>query len=127
MLGTYSSSAGYADKYFEKAARVRTLVIRDFSEAFEKVDVIISPVSASMPFKIGEEVTDPLRLYLMDLLTIPSSLAGLPGLAIPVGFSEENLPIGMQIIGPRWSEEKLFTVGEQYQSITNWHKKSPKK
>jgi aspartyl-tRNA(Asn)/glutamyl-tRNA(Gln) amidotransferase subunit A len=125
MLGTYASSSGYADKYYEQAAKVRTLIIKDFVKAFEKVDVILAPVTAIPPFNLGEKSDDPLALYLMDMLTIPASLAGLPGLALPCGFTKSDLPVGMQLIGPRWSEEKLFSLGGEYQKGTDWHNKRP--
>lgn len=125
MLGTYASSAGYADKYFEKASRVRTLVINDFYEAFKKVDALLSPVSPVPPFKIGEKVDDPLKMYMMDVYTVLPNLAGIPSLALPCGFTKSGLPIGMQIMGPRWSEEMLFELGEEYQGYTDWHKRRP--
>lgn len=125
MLGTYALSAGYYDAYYEKAQKVRTLVVDDFKKAFEKVDIILGPVNPSLPFKIGERVNDPLKMYLEDALTIPVNLAGLPGLALQAGFSKSGLPIGMQLIGPQWSEELLFRVGEEFQGITEYHKMVP--
>ena len=125
MLGTFASSAGYSAKFFEKAARVRTLIIQDFENAFQDVDVLIGPVSPTLPFKLGEKANDPLAMYLSDILTVPVNLAGIPALALPCGFSENNLPIGMQLIGPRWSENLLFDVGEVYQGLTKWHKQKP--
>jgi aspartyl-tRNA(Asn)/glutamyl-tRNA(Gln) amidotransferase subunit A len=125
MLGTFASSAGYSAKFFEKAARVRTLIIEDFKRAFDEVDVLLGPVSPTPAFKLGEKVNDPLAMYLSDILTVPVNLAGLPGLALPCGFSKNNLPIGMQLIGPRWGEEILFEVGKRYQSLTKWHLKKP--
>lgn len=126
MLGTFALSSGYQAKYYEKAAKVRTLIIQDFNQAFKQVDVILAPVSPTPPFKLGEKTTDPLTMYLSDILTIPASLAGIPALALPCGFTDTNLPIGMQIIGPRWSEEALFNLGEKYQSFTDWHTRKPK-
>ncbi|MFH1767012.1 MAG: Asp-tRNA(Asn)/Glu-tRNA(Gln) amidotransferase subunit GatA [Patescibacteria group bacterium] len=123
MLGTYALSAGYYDAYYEKAQKVRTLMINDFVKVFSKVDVLLAPVAPCSAFKIGEVVSDPLRMYMMDVLTIPSSLAGLAALALPAGFSKEGLPVGMQLIGPQWSEELLFKVGKKYQEATDWHKK----
>ena len=129
MLGTFASSAGYSAKFFEKAARVRTLIIRDFEKAFDPsadgVDVILGPVSPTPPFKLGEKANDPLAMYLSDILTVPVNLAGLPGLALPCGFTKSGLPIGMQLIGSRWSEDLLFDVGEKYQELTEWHLKKP--
>ncbi len=122
MLGTFASSTGYAAKFFEKAARVRTLIIKDFEKVFEKVDVLLGPVSPTPPFKLGEKTDNPLQMYLSDILTVPVNLAGLPGLALPCGFSgggKAILPIGMQLIGPRWEEEVLFEVGKVYQRLTD--------
>ncbi|MBN1169081.1 Asp-tRNA(Asn)/Glu-tRNA(Gln) amidotransferase subunit GatA [Candidatus Woesebacteria bacterium] len=125
MLGTFTSSEGYADKYYDKAARVRTLIINDFKRSFEKVDALISPVSSILPFKIGQMSKNPLQLYLVDLYLSAISLSGLPTIALPGGFSKENLPIGFQIVGPRWSEDSLFDLAEKYQSLTEWHKRLP--
>lgn len=126
ILGTFASSAGYAAKYYEKAAKVRTLIIKDFNQAFKQVDTLLAPVSPTPPFKIGAKANDPLQMYLSDALTIPVNLAGIPALSLPCGFTDNKLPIGLQIIGPRWSEESLFDLGEKYQSLTNWHTKKPK-
>lgn len=125
MLGTYASSAGYSAKYYEKAAKVRTLIRNDFDKAFSGVDVILAPTSPIPPFKIGEKSADPLQLYLMDVYMAPGSLAGIPSLALPCGFSESGLPVGMQLMGPRWSEDSLFDLGEEYQKLTNWHTRKP--
>ncbi len=127
MLGSFASSAGYVDKYYEKAARVRTLIIKDLEKAYKNVDVILGPVSPTPAFLIGEKVDDPLQMYLEDIFAAPASLSGLPALALPCGFTKTNLPVGMQLIGPRWSEEMLFNLGERYQSFTDWHKKKPAK
>ena len=121
MLGTYVSSAGYADRYYEKAARIRTLFITDMENAFKKVDAIIAPVSPIPPFNIGEKSNDPLQLYMMDIYNASASLSGMPSLALPCGFNKTGLPVGMQIMGPRWSEEMLFDLGEKYQALTQWH------
>ena len=125
MLGTFASSAGYTGRYYEKAARVRTLFIRDLEKAYESVDAILAPVSPIPPFDIGEKSGDPLQLYLMDIYATPASLSGTPSLSIPCGFTKNDLPVGMQIMGPRWSEEMLFDLGEQYQRLTGWHKRKP--
>ena len=92
------------------------MLIRDFEKAFGQVDLILAPVSPTPPFKLGKKANDPLQMYLSDILTVPVNLAGLPALELPCGFSENNLPIGMQLIGPRWSEEKLFEVGRNIRS-----------
>lgn len=125
MLGTYILSAGYYDAYYKKAMQVRTLICRDFAEAFKKADVLIGPVMPHTAFKIGEKVNDPLLLYLEDVFTAPINLAGLPSLAIPCGFDQKKLPVGMQIIGPQFSENTLFQLGHAYQMKTNWHKEVP--
>lgn len=125
MLGTYALSSGYYDAYYLQASKVRTLVKQDFENAFNKVDVILGPVSPSLPFNIDEKVNDPLSMYLSDALTIPVNLAGLPGLSIPSGFSKEKLPIGFQLIGPQFSENMLFKLGHQYQQLTDFHTKVP--
>ncbi len=121
MIGTYTLSSGYYDAYYTKAQKVRTLVIRDFEEAFKDVDVIITPVTPSTAFKIGEHANDPVKMYLEDIFTVSANVAGLPGLAVPVGFGSNKMPIGMQIIGPHFSEAKLLQVGHVYQQATEWH------
>ena len=107
MLGTYTLSAGYYEAYYKKAMQIRTLVKKDFESAFTKVEAIITPVSPTLPWKLGEKVDDPLKMYLSDIFTITANLAGIPGLAVPCGFAE-GLPVGMQILGPQFSEELLF-------------------
>lgn len=126
MLGTYALSSGYYDQYYLKAQKVRTLVREDFEKAFEKCDVMLAPVSPTPAFKIGEKVDDPLQMYLVDVYTVLINLAGIPSLAVPCGFSKEGLPIGMQIIGPHFSEELLFQVGYAYEQATEWNKRKPK-
>lgn len=110
MLGTYALSAGYYDAYYLKASKVRTLIKRDFEEAFKEVDLIISPTTPTPPFKLGEKVADPLQMYLSDIFTIPVSLAGLPGLSLPVGLTRDNLPIGAQIIGPAFRDDLVLSL-----------------
>lgn len=126
ILGSFAASAGYAAKYYEKAAKVRTLIVNDFVEVFKQVDVILAPVAPTPPFKLGEKTANPLAMYLADIYAAPASLAGLPCLALPCGFTKDKLPVGMQLIGPRWSEQALFALGEKYQKITNWHLQKPK-
>lgn len=125
MLGTYALSAGYYDAYYLKAQKVRTLIKQDFEAAFEDVDVLICPTSPSTAFKAGEKTDNPLSMYLSDLMTIPVNLAGLPGMSIPCGFDELNLPIGMQLISNVLREDLLFQVGYAYEQATNWHTKQP--
>ncbi|MBN1319955.1 MAG: Asp-tRNA(Asn)/Glu-tRNA(Gln) amidotransferase subunit GatA, partial [Thermoleophilia bacterium] len=107
MIGTYALSAGYYDAYYAQAQRTRTLIIQDFARAFERFDFLISPTSPTVAFKIGERTADPLAMYLSDLCTVPVSLAALPGISIPAGFST-GLPVGLQIIGPHFSERRLL-------------------
>jgi aspartyl-tRNA(Asn)/glutamyl-tRNA(Gln) amidotransferase subunit A len=114
MLGSYVLSAGYYDAYYEKAMKVRTKIVDDYVEAFKEVDGIISPVSPTPPFKLGENTSDPLKMYLEDLYTTSANIAGLPSLALPSTFSKNLLPIGFQIIGPRFSEHTLFELGRKY-------------
>lgn len=125
MLGTYTLSAGYFDQYYLKALKVRNLIQQDYLEAFQKVDLILGPVSPTPPFKFGERSVDPLKMYLADVLTASANLAGIPALALPCGFTKDLLPIGMQLLGPFFSEKLLFLVGKKYQEITNWHKRKP--
>jgi aspartyl-tRNA(Asn)/glutamyl-tRNA(Gln) amidotransferase subunit A len=110
MLGTYALSAGYFEAYYGQAQKVRTVIAREHAEAFDRFDVLVSPTSPTVAFKVGEKAADPLAMYLSDLLTIPSCMAGLPGLNIPCGLSQ-GLPVGLQLIGPQLSENTLFAVG----------------
>ena len=125
MLGTYALSSGYYDAYYKKAQQVRTLIKRDFDEAFKIVDVIVTPTSPSAAFKIGEKADDPLQMYLSDIFTISVNLAGVPGISIPCGFTSNNLPIGMQIIGKHFDEETVLRVAYAYEQSTEWHKRKP--
>jgi len=110
MIGTYVLSAGYYDAYFLKASKVRTLLRNDYLEAFKKVDFLVGPTTPSLPFKIGEKKTDPLEMYLMDIYTVTANLAGIPGLSLPCGFSQEGLPIGLQIQAPYFQEARLLNL-----------------
>jgi aspartyl-tRNA(Asn)/glutamyl-tRNA(Gln) amidotransferase subunit A len=124
MLGTYVLSAGYYDAYYKKAMQVRTLLVQDFKNAFENVDVIITPTSPTPPWKIGEKTSDPLAMYLSDIFTVTTNLVGVPGLAVPIGFTN-GLPAGMQILGPHFSEDLLYRVGYAYESLKPWYKTKP--
>src|SRR5690606_1999433 len=104
---------------------VRTLIIRDFENVFKDVDVLVTPVAPSPAFKIGEKANDPLSMYLADVFTLPSSCAGVPALSVPCGFAAGNLPVGLQLIGPQFSEELLLKVGAAYEQSTEWHKQRP--
>ncbi|KPJ68648.1 glutamyl-tRNA amidotransferase [candidate division WOR-1 bacterium DG_54_3] len=124
MLGTYALSAGYYDAYYLKALKVRTLIKQDFEKAFAKCDVLLSPASPSVAFKIGEKTADPLSMYLSDIATIPVNLAGLPAISLPCGFSH-GLPIGLQIIGKAFAEEIILRAAFTFEQNTDWHKKKP--
>jgi aspartyl-tRNA(Asn)/glutamyl-tRNA(Gln) amidotransferase subunit A len=125
MLGTYALSAGYADQYYNKALKVRRLIRNDFEAAFKEVDVLIGPTTPTPAFKLGEKAADPLAMYLSDIYTITTNLAGLPGLSMPCGLSSSGLPIGMQLVGPALSEAKLLQVARMFERETDWHTKRP--
>jgi aspartyl-tRNA(Asn)/glutamyl-tRNA(Gln) amidotransferase subunit A len=125
MLGTYALSAGYYDAYYGQAQKVRTLIKSDYDTAFQSVDVIASPVTPSTAFRIGEKVDNPLAMYMEDVLTLPASLAGVPGMSLPCGRDSSGLPIGLQLSGPFLGEETLLRVGWAYQRVTQWHKEAP--
>ncbi|MEE8637922.1 MAG: Asp-tRNA(Asn)/Glu-tRNA(Gln) amidotransferase subunit GatA [Candidatus Margulisiibacteriota bacterium] len=124
MLGTYALSAGYYDAYYLKALKVRTLIKEDFAKAFGKCDVLLSPTSPSVAFKIGEKAADPLSMYLSDIATIPVNLAGLPAISLPCG-SSRGLPIGLQIIGKAFAEETILRAAFTLEQNTDWHKQKP--
>ena len=124
MLGTYALSAGYYDAYYGQALRVRTLVARDFHRAFQTVDAIVAPTTPGVAFKVGEK-EDPLQMYLNDVFTIPVSLAGLPGVSIPGGFTLAGLPIGLQVIGKAYDESTVLRVAHAYERATDWHTRKP--
>ncbi len=125
MLGAYALSTGYYDAYYLQAQKVRTLIKSDFDEAFKEVDVIACPVAPTTAFKIGEKVNDPLAMYLEDVFTLPASLAGIAGLSVNCGFDANQLPIGLQLLSPAFTEERLLQVAHQYQGATDWHRKPP--
>ena len=125
MLGTYALSSGYYDAYYLKALKVRNLIRGDFSKAFEQCDCIMMPVSPTAAFKIGEKVDDPLTMYLCDIYTIAANLAGIPGMSIPCGFDGESLPIGLQILGPAFDEDRLLRIARMFEAQTNWNEKQP--
>ena len=110
MIGTYVLSSGYYDAYFLKASKVRTLIKQDYLDAFEKVDVLVGPTTPSIPFRLGEKTQDPLKMYLSDVYTVTANLAGIPGLSMPCSFSEEGLPIGLQLLGPHFQEGRLLRL-----------------
>ncbi|HIK04424.1 MAG TPA: Asp-tRNA(Asn)/Glu-tRNA(Gln) amidotransferase subunit GatA [Trichormus sp. M33_DOE_039] len=125
MIGTYALSAGYYDAYYLKAQKVRTLIKQDFERAFETVDVLVTPTAPTTAFKAGEKTTDPLSMYLNDLMTIPVNLAGLPGISVPCGFDDQGLPIGLQLIGKVLREDQLLQVAYAYEQSTTWHLHQP--
>lgn len=124
MLGTYALSSGYYDAYYLKAQKVRTLIRREFDVAFQKYDVLVTPTSPTLPFKIGERLDDPVQMYLADVCTLPINIAGVPGISLPAGFVD-GLPVGMQLIGKPFSEEILFKAAYAYEQATPWHKTKP--
>jgi aspartyl-tRNA(Asn)/glutamyl-tRNA(Gln) amidotransferase subunit A len=125
ILGTYVLSAGYYEAYYRKASQVRTLMKKDFEEAFRQVDVIMAPTAPTPAFRIGEKAEDPLQMYLSDIHTIPVNLAGIPAISIPCGFSRDNLPIGLQVMGRHFDEGKLLRVAYAFEQNTDFHLKKP--
>ena len=125
IIGTYALSAGYYDAYYKKASQVRTLIMRDFAQAFETCDVLLAPVAPTPAFRLGEKVEDPLAMYLSDIYTLPPSLAGIAGMSVPCGFSGQGLPIGLQILGKHFYEEKLIRVAYNFEQATDFHTKKP--
>lgn len=125
ILGTYALSAGYSDKYYLKALKVRRLIRQDFDRAFQEVDLIIGPVTSSPAFKIGEKANDPLAMYLVDLYTVSANLAGIGGIAFPCGFNSSGLPIGVQLQAPPFEEERLLRACHMFQEATDWHTRRP--
>ncbi len=124
MLGTYALSSGYYDAYYLKAQQVRTLIRQDFDRVFRQVDALVTPTSPVVAFPLGERTADPLQMYLIDVCTLPVNIAGLPAISIPCGFSE-GLPVGMQLIGPHLSEERLLGIAFAYEQATEWHRTRP--
>ena len=120
----YALSAGYYDAYYLKAQKLRRLISDDFKRAFEQVDVIMGPTSPTVAFNIGERSDDPVAMYLSDIYTIATNLAGLPGMSIPAGFAN-NRPVGLQIIGNYFAEQQLLNVAHQYQLNSDWHTRAP--
>ena len=125
MLGTYVLSAGYYDAFYLKALQVRTLLRRDYDQAFERADVIAMPTTPTPPFRLGEKTGDPLQMYLADVFTVSANLAGLPGISVPCGFSPDGLPIGFQLMGRMFDEATVLRVADAYEGSTEWHVRSP--
>ena len=124
MLGAFALSSGYYDAYYLKAQQARTLIRQDFARVFDEVDALVAPVSPVAAFPIGERVDDPLRMYLVDIYTLPVNIAGLPAMSVPCGFAD-GLPVGLQLIGPHLSEPALLNIAHSYQQATNWHRMRP--
>jgi aspartyl-tRNA(Asn)/glutamyl-tRNA(Gln) amidotransferase subunit A len=125
MLGTYVLSSGYYDAYYKKASQVRALIKRDFDEAFKQCDVILTPTTPTPAFRIGEKTDDPLQMYLSDILTISTNLAGIPGVSVPCGFTQAGLPIGLQLLAGHFEEAKLFQIAAAYEKHANLEKRRP--
>ena len=124
MLGTYSLSSGYYDAYYLKALKVRTLISREFQDAFQKYDVLVTPTSPTAAFKFGERLQDPLKMYLSDVMTIPANIAGLPGISVQCGFTQ-GLPVGLQVIGPALGDAAVLRAAHAFEQATQWHKMRP--
>ncbi len=125
MLGTYALSSGYYDAYYLKAQKVRTLIRQDFLEVFAQVDFLLTPIAPTPAFKIGEKVNDPLQMYLSDIFTIPTNLAGTCAMSLPCGFSKDELPIGLQLIGKPFAEAEILQAAYAFEQATDWHKRVP--
>jgi aspartyl-tRNA(Asn)/glutamyl-tRNA(Gln) amidotransferase subunit A len=127
MIGTYALSSGYYDAYYLRALKMRALIKQDFDQAFEKCDAVICPTSPTAAFKAGEKTGDPLQMYLCDVFTVTCNIAGIAGISLPCGFTtgEKPLPIGLQLLGPTFGEEKLLRIARMYEAATDWHKRRP--
>lgn len=125
LIGTYCLSAGYYDAYYRKASQVRTLISRDFAEAFARCDVIVAPVAPTAAFAIGEKVDDPLQMYLSDIFTLPANLAGIPGMSLPCGFTADGRPIGLQLLGRPFDEGTLLRLAYNFEQATDFHLRKP--
>ena len=125
MLGTYSLSSGYYEAYYRKAQQARTLIKKDFEDAFKKADVIVTPTAPTAAFKIGEKTSDPLKMYLSDIFTISVNLAGVPAISVPCGFTSHNLPVGLQFIGKHFDEESILRIAYTYEQSSDWHRRKP--
>jgi aspartyl-tRNA(Asn)/glutamyl-tRNA(Gln) amidotransferase subunit A len=125
MLGTYVLSAGHYDAYYLKAQQVRTLILRDYDRAFERVDAVAMPTSPTAAFKIGERAADPMQMYLADVFTVSANLAGLPAISVPCGFTPDRLPVGLQLTGRRFDEATLLNIADAYERSAGWWKEAP--
>ncbi len=127
LLGTFALSVGHYDDYYQTAVKVKNLITQDYERIFRSVDVLVSPTTPSLPFEIGSRVNDPLEMYKADLLTVSANLAGVPGLSLPSGFSRTGLPIGAQIIAPKFKEDTLLSIAKQFQAKTDYHERRPRR
>jgi len=125
LIGTYVLSHGYYDAYYIKAQKLRRLIAQDFKQAFSQCDVIMGPTAPTVAFDIGEKSSDPIQMYLSDIYTSAASLAGLPGMSIPIGFGDKTRPVGLHIIGNYFSEARMLNIAHQYQQVTDWHQQMP--
>jgi len=126
LVGTYVLSHGYYDAYYLQAQKVRRLIAREFSQAFERCDIVLGPTAPTTAFELGAKTEDPVQMYLGDIFTIPAPLAGLPALSIPCGFDAAGLPVGLQLMGKHFSEGVLLGAAHRYQQATDWHLRVPK-
>ena len=120
MLGTYALSSGYYDAYYGQAQKVRTLIARDFADAFHDADVLATPTAPTTAFPLGEKVDDPLSMYLQDIATIPANLAGVPAMSVPIGQDESGLPVGLQFMAPAMKDERLYNAGAALEALIGW-------
>jgi aspartyl-tRNA(Asn)/glutamyl-tRNA(Gln) amidotransferase subunit A len=125
MIGTYVLSHGYYDAYYLQAQKIRRMIADDFQQAFKTCDVIAGPVAPTVAWKIGEKADDPVASYLADIYTLPASLAGLPGMSVPVGFGAHHMPVGLQLIGNYLQESRLLNMAHRYQQATDFHLREP--
>ena len=125
MIGTYALSAGYYDAYYRQALKVRTLIKKDFEDAYQSVDAIIAPVTPSAAFTIGTHEGDPVAMYLEDVFLDPQVMAGIPALSVPCGETKEGLPLGLQIMGKQWGESEILNIAHAYEQATDWNEKKP--
>ena len=125
LIGTYVLSHGYYDAYYLQAQRIRRIIAADFQTAFNECDIILGPVTPDVAWRLGEKIKDPMQMYLADIYTLSANLAGLPAMSVPCGFSANNLPIGLQLIGNYFSEARLLQVAHQYQQSSDWHLRQP--
>jgi aspartyl-tRNA(Asn)/glutamyl-tRNA(Gln) amidotransferase subunit A len=125
LVGTYVLSHGYYDAYYLQAQKVRRLIAREFQQAFQEVDLVLGPTAPTTAFELGAKTSDPVQMYLGDIFTIPAPLAGLPALSVPCGFDGAGLPVGLQLMGPHFSEGRLLGAAHRYQQATDWHRRVP--